>query len=155
MKQAIYRQTRRLAVAVLAALAFGVAWPALAQGASPEGLWRTIDDETGAAKSLVRISREGDALVGAVEQILTPGKENALCEACEGERHGKPVLGMRILWDVVQQGDEYGGGRILDPANGKTYKVKLWLGDDPNTLTVRGYIGLPLLGRSQTWQRVQ
>ncbi|MEZ5653368.1 MAG: DUF2147 domain-containing protein [Burkholderiaceae bacterium] len=145
------KSARVLIASALTALAL----PASAQAPTPEGVWRTVDDETGQSKSLVRISRVGDALVGTVEEILVAGKEDARCDACEGERHGQPIRGMRILWDVVPQGDEYGGGRILDPNNGKIYKVKLWLGDDPATLTVRGYIGMPLLGRSQTWQRVQ
>lgn len=130
--------------------------PAAGQAAtgSPVGLWKTIDDQTGQAKSLVRIEQHNGVLTGRVEKILTSGREDAVCEACEGELKDQPIVGMTIIEGLKLDDDQYEGGTILDPNNGKTYKCIVWL-DDKGQLNVRGYIGLPLLGRSQVWLRAQ
>ena len=129
---------------------------ALAQ-ATPAGLWKTIDDETKAEKSLVRITDGGGVLTGKVEKILTD-KADAKCVECTDERKDKPVLGMTILRGIKPDAAEKGtwvGGDILDPNNGKIYKVLLKLVDGGKKLDVRGYIGMPMLGRTQTWHRVE
>ncbi len=129
---------------------------ALAQ-ATPTGLWKTIDDETKAEKSLVRITDGGGVLTGKVEKILTD-KADAKCVECTDERKDKPVLGMTILRGIKPDAAEKGtwvGGDILDPNNGKIYKVLLKLVDGGKKLDVRGYIGMPMLGRTQTWHRVE
>ena len=127
----------------------------LADSASPVGLWKTIDDETGEVKSLVRISEEGDSLIGRIDKLFPkPGKDpNPVCEQCPGDKKDKPILGMVIVWGLTKQDDEWSGGFILDPNRGKTYKCKIKLEGAGGTLTVRGYIGFSLLGRSQTWLR--
>ncbi|NML18883.1 DUF2147 domain-containing protein [Azohydromonas caseinilytica] len=128
---------------------------AWAQG-TPVGLWRTIDDATGQAKSLVRITESGGVLTGRVEQLLDPAQAERRCSACSDERKDQPVQGMTILRNVRQEEPgQWGGGDILDPNNGKVYKVRLRPEADGSRLVVRGYIGLPALGRSQTWQRVE
>lgn len=140
---------------VAAALLAG-ALPAAWAQASPVGLWRTIDDATGQAKSLVRITESGGVLSGRVEQVLDPAKADMRCEACSDERKDQPVLGMTILRNVRQEEPgQWGGGDILDPARGKLYKVRLRPEEGGSRLVVRGYIGLPALGRNQTWQRVE
>lgn len=119
--------------------------------ADPVGTWRTIDDKTGQAKSLVRITNEGGKYVGRIAEILGGP---AVCDVCEGEFHGKNLVGQTILWGVKSEGsNEYGGGRIQDPKNGKTYSASLK--DNGSTMTVRGYMGISALGRNQTWQRVK
>jgi uncharacterized protein (DUF2147 family) len=141
-----------LIAAALLAGALPVAW---AQG-SPVGLWRTVDDATGQAKSLVRITESGGVLSGRVEQVLDPAKADLRCAACSDERKDQPVAGLTILRNVRQEEPgQWGGGDILDPANGKVYKVRLRPEEGGSRLVVRGYIGLPALGRSQTWQRVE
>lgn len=130
---------------------------ALAQ-ASPTGLWKTIDDETKQEKSLVRITEAGGVFTGKVEKLLDPAKAQAVCEKCSDARKDKPVQGMTIIQGVKASGDDAGlwdGGEILDPNNGKTYKVRLKPVDGGRKLEVRGYIGAPLLGRTQTWLRVE
>lgn len=125
--------------------------------ATPTGLWKTIDDETKQEKSLVRISEAGGVFSGKIEKLLDPAKQAAVCDQCSDERKGQPVLGMTIV-KGVKAGSEPGrfeGGEILDPNNGKTYKVRLTPTDGGKKLEVRGYIGTPLLGRTQTWTRVE
>lgn len=125
--------------------------------ASPVGLWKTIDDETKAEKSYVRITEDAGVLSGRVEKLLDPKRQDARCDKCEGARKDQPVIGMTILEGVKRSADDgvWDGGSILDPNNGKTYKVRLATKDGGKTLDVRGYIGMPLLGRTQTWQRVE
>ena len=125
--------------------------------ASPVGLWRTIDDETKQEKSLVRISETGGVLQGRVEKIADPSKQDSVCELCEGALKNQRVVGMAILEGVKRSGqsDVWDGGTILDPNNGKVYKVKLTPKEGGKRLEVRGYIGVPLLGRTQVWIRVE
>lgn len=124
---------------------------------SPVGLWRTIDDETKAEKSLVRITEAGGVMTGKVEKIADPAKANANCTPCTDERKDKPVLGMTILRGVKPSSDAgtWEGGDILDPNNGKIYKVRLKPIDGGKQMEVRGFIGVALLGRTQTWVRVE
>jgi uncharacterized protein (DUF2147 family) len=134
--------------------AMPAAW---AQNASPAGVWKTIDDETGKPKSLVRITEENGVLSGKVEKLFRPADQdqNPKCTACEGARKDQPIIGMTILSGLKKDGNEYTGGEILDPAKGKTYKSKLTLKDNGSKLDVRGYIGAPMFGRTQTWVREQ
>ena len=130
---------------------------ALAQ-ATPVGLWKTIDDESKTEKSLVRIVNAGGVLSGKVEKITDPAKADEKCVKCEDERKDQPIVGMTIINDVHQDAEEpalWDGGRILDPAKGSTYKVRLKTIDGGKKLEVRGYIGSPILGRTQTWIRVE
>lgn len=133
-----------------------VAGSALAQ-ATPAGLWKTIDDDTKAEKSLVRVTEADGVYTGKVEKILTE-KTDARCTECTDARKGQPVQGMVILRDIKLDPDDktqWIGGDILDPNNGKVYKVRIKTADGGKKLEVRGYIGAPLLGRTQTWIRVE
>ena len=138
-------------------LALAVAASAAFAQATPHGLWRTVDDETGKEKSLVRLVDNGGVLTGRIEKLLDPAKQDAKCDKCSDARKGQPVLGMTIVEGVRKNADEpyWDGGSILDPNNGKTYKVRMTPKDGGKALDVRGYIGAPLLGRTQTWQRVE
>lgn len=122
---------------------------------SPVGTWKTIDDKTGKEKSHVRIyETKSGKLQGEVVKILTPGKENAKCDKCEGDKKDKPIKGMVILWGLEKEGSEWSGGQILDPNSGKQYKCSMKMNGD-DKLEVRGYLGISLLGRTQTWIRVE
>jgi uncharacterized protein (DUF2147 family) len=127
----------------------------LAADHTPVGTWTQVDDETGKPKSIIEISTAPDgALQGVVKEVLFSEQgKNPVCKECEGERHNQPVTGMTIMWGVKKDGDEWNGGQILDPKNGKTYKVKLKLVEGGNKLDVHGYVGFSLLGRSQVWVR--
>lgn len=122
---------------------------------SPVGLWKTIDDKSGKPKSLVRITDAGGELRGTVEKIFREASEdpNPKCEKCTDDRKDKPVIGMTIITGMKADGDHFAGGQILDPNNGKIYKSKMELEDKGKKLKVRGYIGVPVLGRSQVWVR--
>jgi len=148
--------TKDLAVAcLLAGAALGVA----AQPTSPTGLWRTIDDSSKKDKSLVRIVEANGIYTGKVETIVDPDSpKDAVCKDCSDERKDKPVVGMTIIRNVKASADDknvFEGGDILDPNNGKVYRVKLKLIDNGSKLDVRGYIGTPMLGRTQTWIRAE
>jgi uncharacterized protein (DUF2147 family) len=138
----------------LFALAFAVAAPALAADLTPVGTWTTIDDATGKPKSIVQITESNGTLEGKVLEVLQSEQgAHPICKECDGERKDKPVEGMVIIWGVSKDGDVWDGGKILDPKNGKTYKVKLTMMEGGNKLDVHGYIGFALLGRSQVWER--
>ncbi|KIC63345.1 DUF2147 domain-containing protein [Chryseobacterium taiwanense] len=116
-----------------------------------EGKWKTIDDETKQAKSIVEIYKKSDGkYYGKVSQLLIkPADPN--CTVCKDDRKGKPILGMEIIRGLKKEDDEFTGGTITDPKTGKTYKCTITREGDK--LNVRGYIGLSLIGRTQTWQK--
>ncbi|HEX5743276.1 MAG TPA: DUF2147 domain-containing protein [Flavobacteriaceae bacterium] len=117
------------------------------------GKWKTIDDETGLEKSIVEIYQKDGKVYGKVLQVLEKGKENKVCDECKGDKKNKPVKGMIIVDGLKKDGDEYSGGTILDPKNGKIYKCYITL-EEVNKLKVRGFIGFALIGRTQYWHRV-
>lgn len=118
------------------------------------GKWKTVDDETGKAKSIVEIYKQDGKIFGKVVEIIDPAKRDAVCIECPGNAKGKPILGLVILKDLKKDGSEYSDGTIMDPTNGKVYKSYIEL-EDANKLKVRGYVGFSLLGRTQYWTRVQ
>jgi len=122
---------------------------------TPVGLWKNIDDVTGKPKGLIRITEKNGEFSGTIEKLFrAPNEEqNPLCTKCEGAEKDKPILGMTILTGLKKEGDEYSGGTILDPNNGKSYQSKLTVEEGGKKLNVRGYIGFSWLGRTQTWTR--
>ena len=140
----------------LSGLAAALPGMAAAQN-TPVGLWKSIDDETKTEKSLVRITEAGGALTGKIEKLMDPTKQDAKCDKCSDARKDQPVLGMTIITGVRAGSDKtlWEGGEILDPNNGKTYKVRIKPIDGGKKLEVRGFIGAPMLGRTQTWIRVE
>lgn len=137
------------------ALVFALAASAADPG-SPAGLWKTIDDKTKMPRSLVRIVEANGVYEGRIEQLLNRQPDDDpqnLCRACPGERKDKPLVGMTILTGLRKDGDAYTGGEILDPKNGKSYRCKMELIEGGRKLNVRGFIGISLIGRTQTWLR--
>lgn len=143
--------------AALAGVLLASAVTAMAQADSPVGTWQTIDDHTGQPKALVQITQDSNgALDGKVIKGLNPNDHpDRRCTACTDARKDQLILGMTIINDLKKDGDTWDGGEILDPENGKIYKCKMHLEDGGQKLVVRGYIGISLLGRSQTWIRQQ
>lgn len=124
---------------------------AIAHAASPAGNWINVDDATGQKKAIVTITVGADGqLIGRISKLLQ--KPGAICEKCKGANKDKPIEGMMILWGLKPDGENsWSGGTILDPSNGKTYKLKAKLSPDGKQLEVHGYIGVSLIGRTQTW----
>ncbi|MFK7756042.1 MAG: DUF2147 domain-containing protein [Flavobacteriales bacterium] len=128
----------------------------LAQSISAQnafGTWKTIDEETGEPKSVVRVYEEDGLIYGEImELFLKPNADqNPVCENCKGEKKGQPIIGMVIMEGLSKSGTEYSGGTIIDPDSGKIYDCKIWL-DGKNKLMVRGYVGL--FFRTQEWIRI-
>lgn len=138
---------------VLALLALSLSSTLRAQ-ASPVGFWNTISDRDGKPTAVVEIREVKGELSGVVRELLVPADPaDSVCGKCSGDRHGQRIVGMEIVRHMHADGDQWSGGEILDPENGKTYRATMRLTDDGQKLVVRGYVGLPLFGRSQTWLR--
>lgn len=132
--------------------------PYAAHAADLSGVWQTTDDKTGKPRSLVRIVETAGEYSAIVEKgLLATDTGDAVCDKCTDERKGQKIIGMTIAKHLKKStnSDIYDSGEILDPENGKTYKCKMTLSPNGNELEVRGFIGFSLLGRSQTWKRVE
>jgi len=116
------------------------------------GSWKTFDDQTNQPAAIVQISEKNGLFSGVVTKLLDPSALPT-CEKCTDARKGRPVVGMEILTGLKKNADSYTGGQILDPDDGEIYRATVRLIDQGNKLDLRAYIGMPLLGRSQTWIR--
>ncbi len=141
---------------VLAVFAFAFSALAFAaDGDSPVGTWKSFDDKSGEPKSIIEISDNGGTLEGRIVKLFRkPGEDpDPVCDKCTDDRKGQKVVGMTILTGLKPDGDEWSGGKILDPKNGKVYSAKLSLVEGGSKLNVRGFLGFSLLGRTQVWER--
>jgi uncharacterized protein (DUF2147 family) len=157
MTGTIKRTATRVALGACITLSALGSLNAFAQSATPAGTWQTIDDETGKPKAIIQIVDDGSGQLSGkvVRGIGEFDHPDERCTACTDDRKNQLVKGMTIITGMRQNGDTWDGGQILDPGNGKLYKCKMKLEDGGQKLTVRGYIGVSLLGRSQTWIRQQ
>ncbi|HUO60820.1 MAG TPA: DUF2147 domain-containing protein [Candidatus Acidoferrales bacterium] len=142
---------RVLPLLALIAVCVQIGWAQ--SSTSPIGLWKTFDDKTGEAKSLLRIYEQNGLYFGKIEKTLRPNAQQT-CTKCKDDRKDKPIVGMVVMRNMKKD-DEFTGGDILDPENGSVYKCKFRLEDGGKKLKVRGFIGFSMLGRSQTWERVE
>ncbi|WP_096087406.1 DUF2147 domain-containing protein [Agaribacterium haliotis] len=122
---------------------------------SPVGTWITVDDKNEHKGSLVELWLDQGELKGRVVKLLNPADSGKLCGKCKGAKHNQPIEGMEIIWGLHQQEQQWRDGYVMDPKSGKTYSAKLSLSDDGQSLKLRGYLGVSLLGRSQTWHRAE
>ena len=113
------------------------------------GKWKTIDDNTGKARSIVEITQKDGKAYGKILKLFRePGEDlDPICDDCTDYRKDKKVIGMNIITDMENDGDYWEDGEILDPENGKVYDCKLWVED--GKLKVRGYV--VFFFRTQTW----
>lgn len=145
---------------VIFGILFSTAFSVFADTPSVLGYWRTIDDVTGKPKAVINITQASDhRLQGQILKIYPrPGyDQNEVCEACHGRLHNQRIVGMFVMNDLQpdpKNQTRYVKGNILDPTNGKTYHCNVTLTGNGQQLDVRGYLGIPLFGRSQTWVRV-
>lgn len=116
------------------------------------GKWENRDEETGKVDSIIEVyEKEGKAYAKIVE-ITDESRRDNVCDKCSGKNKNKPILGMNILDGLKKDGEEWSGGKILDPKNGKVYKCYIQLVED-NKLKIRGYVGFALIGRTAYWYR--
>jgi uncharacterized protein (DUF2147 family) len=128
----------------------------IAANNSPVGYWKTVDDKTGEVLSIVQIYNVDNALEGKIVKIMPvlDQKSTDRCTHCKGELANKPILGLRILWGMQPIDDQtWGNGHVLDPKSGNIYRGKMMLIDNGEILRLRGYIGIPEIGRAQIWKR--
>lgn len=152
MRNSVKNVVQAGVLASLLAMGMSAAW---ADDSSPVGVWKTIDDATSKPKSLVRITETNGVLQGKIEKLFRGPEEdqNPKCEKCTGAGKDQPMIGMTILSGLKKDGAVWSGGEITDPASGKVYKSKAELLEAGKKLQVRGYVGMPVFGRSQTWLR--
>lgn len=116
------------------------------------GKWNSFDEETNKVESVIEVYKKDGKAYAKIIEITDPEKRSATCTACKGKLKDTPILGLNILNGLKKDGDEWSGGKILDPKNGKEYKCYIKLKDE-NTLKLRGYIGISLFGRTAIWKR--
>jgi uncharacterized protein (DUF2147 family) len=117
------------------------------------GEWITVDGQNGEKKSIVEIYEQEGKVFGKIVDILNPTDRNALCKKCHGEEFNNPVLGLVLIKNMEKEGKYYKGGTIFHPEEGKTFRCRLKLTDDPDVLEVRGYVAF--LYATQYWERVR
>lgn len=121
------------------------------------GFWKTIDDKTHKVSSIIQIweDKKTHELRGKIYNIIPEHghKVTDRCVACHGKEKNKPMLGLQIIRGMTLRNGKYRGGRILDPRNGKEYHATMRLKDHGMLLQLRGYIGIPLFGKTTTWYR--
>jgi uncharacterized protein (DUF2147 family) len=148
----------KFATAAAAALCIMVAGNAAnAQQQVPVGLWQAVDDKTQQPTGWFLISDHNGVYDGIIAKMfMKPGEDpNAVCGQCKDDRKDHPWLGLEIIRGMKPEGDaKFAGGTILDPRDGKIYKATMKVTPDGQTLVVRGYIGIELLGQNQYWTRL-
>lgn len=118
------------------------------------GKWKTFNDDTGKANSIIEIYEKDGEVNGKVVRILHKDHRNRRCKDCEGKLKDQPIEGLELMSGLQKSGNEYKGGYITDPDTGKEYRCKIWLDkNNPDKLMVRGYIAF--LYRTQIWERVK
>jgi uncharacterized protein (DUF2147 family) len=122
--------------------------------ASPVGRWKTIDDRTGKARGIVDLREANGKIYGTVETIFDPPFPNPTCYLCTGDLKDRPIVGMRVLWDLQKDSDQWTGGQVLDPETGKSYRASIALEDRGKKLRMHGYFLMPIFGRTQHWIRL-
>jgi uncharacterized protein (DUF2147 family) len=143
-----------LALIVVASLSCALA-AGPADLSSPVGLWQPIDSKTGKPLGLIRIFEQNGLFFGRIEPSSPSDDPSERCTRCSDERKNQPIIGLVLMRNLRREGDEYTGGDILDPDTGRVYGCKFRLTDGGHKLIMRGFLGISLLGRSQTWERVE
>lgn len=118
------------------------------------GKWHSTNENTGEVDSVIEVYEKNGKAFAKVVAIKDYARRNAVCEQCENENKNKSILGLNILTGLEKDGDEWSGGNILDPRNGKVYKCYIKL-TNKNNLKIRGYIGISFFGKTTFWERAE
>ena len=147
---------RALTIALATVFCSVLGFEASAAEPTATGLWQQVDDKTGEVGGWFLLFEKDGAYQGAIAKTFPkPGEDpNPLCKKCEGDQKNAPLLGLVLIKGMKRTGLKYENGTILDPRDGKVYNALMEVSPDGKTLTVRGYLGLEMLGRSQFWKRL-
>jgi uncharacterized protein (DUF2147 family) len=142
------------------ALALLVATPTLAHAdsaATAAGFWEADDDDGNPSAWFLFTNKSGVFSARLVKGFKKPGDDKPpqlICTECPGKKKGAHIMGLTLFWGMKRDGLEYRGGSVLDPRDGSVYHAQMDLSDDGKELSVRGYIGIPMLGKTQVWKRL-
>jgi hypothetical protein len=150
-------RAKTIAIAAAALLAVVITGPVTAADLNAAGVWQAVDEHTHQPTGWFVIRDNGTGVFTGViaKMFLRPGEDpNVTCTKCKDDRRDHPWLGLEIIRGMQRNGMKYENGSILDPRDGNVYNAMMTLSPDGQMLTVRGYLGISLLGRNEYWTRL-